>query len=166
MEPEKRSIESDNSRPGSEPGERSKSLSSRQFARTNFDFLYDSFHQPLTDIISSEGEIIGINKKGELKRFEHNEDTEAIEGELCKYAKSKSCEMLDLRLTYYYNNHNGSLNDTLKYIMCFYKVNFYLLRKIMNRACQNISKEVMIRQRRITSIASICLMEIRSYITI
>ncbi len=94
----------------------------KQFERTNFEFLYDSFHQPLTDIVSQRGEIIGLNTKGEFRRFEHTEITRAIEEELAAHAKARNVDMLELRLAYHFNLHNGTLNDTLKYILCFYKV--------------------------------------------
>eukprot|EP01022_Parablepharisma_sp_SALTPOND_P001327 TRINITY_DN1060_c0_g1_i1.p4 TRINITY_DN1060_c0_g1~~TRINITY_DN1060_c0_g1_i1.p4 ORF type:complete len:215 (-),score=19.00 TRINITY_DN1060_c0_g1_i1:3954-4598(-) len=122
MEPDRKSVKSELRKSKPELQEESKSVSKDQFVRTNFDFLYDNFHEPLTDVISKIEMLVGINKKNELKYFEHNEDTKAIEEELCHYAKTRNSEVLDLRLTYYYNNHSGTLNDTLKYILCFYKV--------------------------------------------
>lgn len=97
------------------------------FAQTNFDFLYDSFHQPLTDVITGEGvggegAMIGLNKKGELKHFQHTSQTKEAESELCKYAKSRDVEALDLKLSRYYNDVRGTMDDTFKYILCFYKV--------------------------------------------
>lgn len=121
MDPEKKPLERK-----SDSKEESKSIPNENMASTNFTSLYDPFRQPLTEIISKEGELIGITKSGELKRFEHNEDTRAIEHELCEHAKTHNTEMLDLRLTYYYNSHSGTLNDSLKYILCFYKVFFVL----------------------------------------
>jgi uncharacterized protein YuzE len=90
--------------------------------RSNFDALYDSFHQPLTDIISNEGHMIGINKKGELKGFEHTTETRHIETELSTYAKSWNSELLDLKLVQCYNECKDKLNDTLRYILSFYEV--------------------------------------------
>jgi len=100
------------------------------FGQTNFDFLYDSFHQPLTDVITGEGVggeggIIGLNKKGELRHFEHTTQTREAEKELCKYAKGRDIEMLDLKLSHYYNDSRGTMDDIFKYILCFYKVFFY-----------------------------------------
>lgn len=91
-------------------------------SHSNFDFLYDSFHQPLTDIISNEGHMIGINKKGELKCFEHSEETRGVETALRKYAKERNSELLDLRLEQCFARHGEKLSDTMKYILGFYKV--------------------------------------------
>ena len=99
----------------------------KELSQTNFDFLYDSFHQPLTDIISSKGSMIGIDKKGEIKHFQHTADTESVESQLCKYAKSRNIELLALRLTKCNNNNPGRINDSLKYILFFYKVVYLFL---------------------------------------
>ena len=93
---------------------------------SNFDFLYDSFHQPLTDILTLQGAMIGINLKGEIKHFNHTKETEVIEEELSKYCKEQKLNLLDLKLSHYYNSLGENLNDSLKYIMCFYKVHFKL----------------------------------------
>eukprot|EP00826_Nyctotherus_ovalis_P002146 TRINITY_DN10404_c0_g1_i3.p2 TRINITY_DN10404_c0_g1~~TRINITY_DN10404_c0_g1_i3.p2 ORF type:complete len:117 (-),score=31.81 TRINITY_DN10404_c0_g1_i3:848-1198(-) len=91
-------------------------------SHSNFDFLYDSFHQPLTDIISNEGHMIGINKKGELKCFEHSEETRGVETALRKYAREWNSELLDLNLAQCFARCGENLSDTMKYILSFYKV--------------------------------------------
>ncbi len=100
---------------------------------TNFEVLYDFFHEPLTDIISKEGGIIGINKKGELKKLEESEEIKAVEQELCKHVKARNSKMLDLRLTYFYNDYSGTMSDTMKYILSYYKVKFFFLVNVRNK---------------------------------
>ena len=102
----------------------SKDLNCKCFQNTNFECLYDSFHQPLTNIISNNDGIIGINTKGELKRLELNEESKIEEAELSKYAKMREIKLLDLRLNAIYARHNETISDQLKYILFFYKVGY------------------------------------------
>lgn len=139
-----------------------RSLAKPQFISSNFDFLYDSFHQPLTNLICCEGEMIGLTKDGELKHFEHTKISKEVENDLTKYAKEKNSEMLEVKIVSYYKIYKDELDEPLKYILSFYKVTLW--NNI--RVYLNIWKEVMIKQKKIISIASIYMMEIRNYTTI
>jgi len=97
-------------------------LDTSKTTHSNSDTLCDSFYQPLTNIITNEEYMIGINKKGELKGFEYTQEIRNIEIELSKYAKDWNSELLDLKLLQYYEKYGEELNDTLKYILSFYKV--------------------------------------------
>lgn len=93
--------------------------------RTNFEYFYDTFHDPLTDMISGDGRIVGIDKKGELRNFEHTAKTRAMEDELIRFAKERNTELLDAKLLEYFNEYGGAMNEIQKYILTFYKVLHY-----------------------------------------
>lgn len=99
-----------------------KNLPKPQFVGSNFDFLYDSFHQPLANVISAEGEMIGLTKDGELKQFEHTKISKEVENDLAQYAEKKNISMLEVKITSYYKIHKDELTEPLKYILSFYKV--------------------------------------------
>lgn len=94
----------------------------KRFEHANFEFLYDSFRQPLTEIVSPLCGIVGLSNKGEFRRFQHTALTRGIEEELAEHAGRRDAETLDMRLTHHFGANNGSLDDTLKYLLCFYKV--------------------------------------------
>jgi len=101
-----------------------KNLPKPMFVGSNFDFLYDSFHQPLANVISTEGEMIGLTKDGELKQFEHTKISKEVENDLAQYAEKRNIEMLEVKITSYYKIHKDELTEPLKYILSFYKVSF------------------------------------------
>lgn len=90
-----------------------------RFATTNFECLYDSFHEPLAEAILDEGEIIGIDQKGEIKQFMHTEESRSIEFELSKYTVARDSGKLESKLDEYLGRQ--SAGDALNYILLFYK---------------------------------------------
>lgn len=102
--------------------ESAKNLPKPQFISSNFDVFYDSFHQPLANAIPNNGELVGISKNGELKRFEHTKASREVEEDLAQYAAAKNSSMLETKIVLYLKQHKDELTDSLKYILSFYKV--------------------------------------------
>lgn len=101
-----------------------RSLPKPHFTGSNFDFLYDSFHQPLANVISNEGEMIGLTKDGELKPFEHTKTSKEVENDLAQHANARNMGTLEVKIVSYYKMYKDELNEPLKYILSFYKVSF------------------------------------------
>eukprot|EP00826_Nyctotherus_ovalis_P029741 TRINITY_DN2359_c0_g3_i1.p2 TRINITY_DN2359_c0_g3~~TRINITY_DN2359_c0_g3_i1.p2 ORF type:complete len:121 (-),score=29.73 TRINITY_DN2359_c0_g3_i1:703-1065(-) len=102
--------------------EGTKNLPKPQFISSNFDVFYDSFHQPLANAIPNNGELIGISKDGELKRFEHTEVSVKVERDLAQHAAAKDSSMLEAKLASYFQAHKDEVTESLNYILSFYKV--------------------------------------------
>ena len=87
-----------------------------------FSAIYKEVPQPLAEIFRVEGNVVGINRRPGSKRLEHTAITREIEKDLAALVKERNYEGLELKLIYYYSSNSDALDDTLKYLIFFYKV--------------------------------------------
>ena len=95
--------------------------SMNELVGSNFD-LHGSCIQPSIEPTVEKGEMVGLSKKGELRRFEYDAKSREIERELADLARALNYNVLDNRLLFYYRTNSDSASDPLKYIIAFYKV--------------------------------------------
>ena len=90
-----------------------------------FDVLYSSF-TCLAEITRIEGNEVVINRKGNAKKPEQTPLTRDIEKGLYEFSKDKNYQGMELKVSYYYSQYSTVLDDSLKYIILFYKVSLCL----------------------------------------
>jgi len=89
----------------------------------SFETIYKSF-QNLVDVIKMEGNEIIINRKNGTKKPTYTPLTREIERDLYDLAKQRNFEGIKIKLNLYFSQYCNVLDDSLKYILLFYKVFF------------------------------------------
>jgi len=99
---------------------------------TNFDALYATIKKPIIEMFSPEGDFLASCRKGSLKSFAHDLYSRELEAELSK--GSQNPQELLLTLSNMLIQFAYSLTDPIKYVLCFYKVDYY-----WNLGCSRVS---------------------------
>jgi len=97
----------------------------RDIPLTNFQFLYDSFHRPETEVVQTG--IMGIGSDGVLRKFEHDRTSKKLDEDLSRCAQNEPPERFAQRVSMLSESYEDNKSTSVAYILCFYTVIFILI---------------------------------------